>query len=279
MTIEHQRQWEFLKKKFESNQLSHAYLFSGPKEAGKELFAKEFVKFINCLATEKPCQRCQNCNMIDNGSFPDLLTLKSIDSESSQKNEKDMMELEIKQVRNAQNFLAYKAYYGNIKTVIVEDAQRMNQEAQSCFLKTLEEPKGKTLIILLSSRTDFLLPTIFSRCQQVKFFDNGKYEISKDEQKVLSDLKVIISSELAEKFRYAKNVNLEEGNLSNMLRILQKYFRQLLLASIGVGSIKDTSYSMPKLKNNLTLIENLLYQTSTSHVNKKLALEVLLLEL
>src|SRR5439155_12638026 len=114
---------------------------------------------------------CQNCLAIEKGSYPDLLFIKSSNSQSSIKDEVDKMEIDVAQVREAQNFLSYKSYYGGFKAVIVDDADRMNQEAQSCFLKTLEEPKGKTIIILNSSKPQILLQTITSRSQEIKFFN------------------------------------------------------------------------------------------------------------
>ena len=293
MEIKYQKQWEFLKGKFETGQLAHAYLLSGTKETEKEVFAKEFVKFINCLysnshgrencSVDEKKEICQNCKMINSGSFPDLLTVTSGNSESSLKNEKDMMEIGVGQIRSAQKFLSYKSYYGAYKTVIVEDAERMTLEAQNCFLKSLEEPKGKTIIFLLTSKPDLLLPTIFSRCQQIKLFSTEKYEISPEEKIVMQDLLKIINSDLAEKFKYAKSVNLEEGNFNKVLNILQRYFRQLLLIKIGVISknqvveIKD--FTIGQIKKVLELIENLIYQADKTNTNKKLALEILLMEI
>ena len=122
------KQWAFLKNKFEAGQLGHAYLFSGPKEANIPAFAKELVKFISgkgiagsdlaILAIEKE-------------QFPDLLIVKSQNSGSSLKNEKDMMEIDVAQIRRVNNFLSYKSYYAGYKTVIIENAERMNTEAQN----------------------------------------------------------------------------------------------------------------------------------------------------
>jgi len=144
MLVGHKKQWEFLKKKLDVDQLSHAYLFTGEEGIGKKLFAKEFAELAGC-------------------KFPDLMTVK----EQNRKDEKfgDGGEIKISQIREVQNFLSYKSYNGLYKTVIIDDAEKMNQEAQSCFLKTLEEPKGKTLLFLITSKPDMILPTIFSRCQ------------------------------------------------------------------------------------------------------------------
>ena len=275
--MNYQKQWEFLKNKFEAEQLAHAYLFSGQDIAGINLFAKEFIKSINSLDI---LNAKQQASLIDNENFPDLMVVKSIYSKSSVDNEKDMMEIDISQIREVNNFLSYKSYYGGYKTVVVHDAHRMNVEAQSSFLKTLEEPKGKTLIILISSKPEALLNTITSRCQEVTFFLSQKEKLLETEQVEFGELLTIINSDLATKFQYAKKVNLEGDNFNNILYFLQKYFRKFLLIEIGaLKGEKTHNYSLEKLKNIIRLIENINYQTIKSNLNNKLALEVLLLEI
>ena len=286
MIIGHEKQWSFLKNKLESGQLSHAYLFAGEKQLGKKFFAKEFIKLINCLEkTGKPCHACQNCQMIEKGSFPDLLTVESNEGE-----------LKIEKLREAQNFLSYKSYYGSFKAVIINDAEKMNQESQNCFLKTLEEPKGKTIIILISSRPDLLLETIVSRCQTVKFFMTGRAEDlflnpeeAKKEENILKEILEAINSGLAEKFKYAKSLDFDAQPLSQTLAILIKYFRYLLLLKIGLDNQKKKyfadlpsylkNYPAPKIKKTINLIEYISRQASFTNINQKLALEYLLIEI
>jgi len=272
----YKKQEDFLIGNFESGNLAHAYLFSGQDVESIENFTKELLGVINSAIP-------QSAGMIKIESFPDLLLVKSQNSKSSQDNEKDMMEISIEQIRNAQNFLSYKSYYGNFKAVIIENAERMTTEAQNCFLKSLEEPKGKTVIFLLTSRPDLILPTIFSRCQQVKFFYKGKQEVSKDEEMILQNIKKVINSDLAGKFNYTKTINLEGEKFNKILNILQKYFRQNLLSEVGVIEKKPTLegrvFTAGQTSKILRLIEKLSYQTSIYNINEKLALEVLLMEI
>ncbi|OGZ69017.1 MAG: hypothetical protein A3D35_02675 [Candidatus Staskawiczbacteria bacterium RIFCSPHIGHO2_02_FULL_34_9] len=265
----HQKQWNFLKDKFENNQFSHAYLFSGPKETGKTSFAKELVKLINRSIPNGE-------KMIESGNFPDLKIIRSKDSKSSLENEKDMMSIEIEQIRDVQDFLSLTTYYGNYKAVIVQDAERMTLEAENCFLKTLEEPKGKTIIILTSSKPNLLLQTVTSRCQEIRFFYNEKYEISKDEELIIRNLEKVMNSSLAEKFQYTKNANLDSENFEKILMALRKHFRELMLDKI-MG--KEVNYTISKIKNILELIEYINSQSYITNVNNKLALEVLLMEI
>ncbi len=272
MIIQYQKQWDFLKNKFEAGNLAHGYIFAGYDMAGIKQFTKEFFELVHCL---KPNIK----------QYPDLLTINSLQSESSVKNEKDMMEIDIKQIRAVQDFLAYKSYYGGYKTVVIENAERMNTEAQNCFLKSLEEPKGQTLIILQSAKPEMLLSTIFSRCQVIKFLG---VPTAVGTQELPKDLQNIISLDLAEKFKYVKSANLEGDNFNVILNGLQRHFRSALLEKIGV--VCDTNiqmhtnntnqnYTIEKLKKIIRLIETLNHQAAVSNVNTKLALEVLLMEI
>ncbi len=265
MLIGHNKQWEFLKKKFEQNQLSHAYLFSGQEGIGKKTFAKEFAEFVNC-------------------KFPDLMVLSP-----NEKDEKfgDGGEIKISKIRDVQNFLAYKSYNGGFKIVIIDEAESMNQEAQSCLLKTLEEPKGKTIIFLISSKPDIILPTIFSRCQQIKFFKTKdlpeNLEKKEIEKEILNGLIPVLNSNFAEKFKFVKSIDIEKQKIVGIIQVMQKYLRHLLLAKIGIEKFDEkdgafAKYSIDDLKRVLSLTETLNKELTFTNASPKLALEILLME-
>jgi len=313
--VGHQKQWDFLKKRFESNQLSHAYLFAGPEEIGKRKFALELIKMINCQGNDEKGE-CQNCKLIENEKHPDVLMVEV---------KKDKSEIEISQIREVQQFLSLKPYYSSFKAVIIDEAQKMNQEAQSCFLKTLEEPKGRTILILISSRPEILLPTILSRCQLIKFFacpiteiknyliKNGASEEKAEmfssisegksgraiklflepdkmekEKKILKEVQEICGLDLASKFQYVKN--LPEEDFDNLINSFRRYFRYLLFLKIMGSDFKISNYypspseklklySIAKIKQIIKLIEVIDFRFLTTNINPKLALEILLLEL
>jgi DNA polymerase-3 subunit delta' len=256
MLIGHKKQWEFFKRKFEENQLSHAYLFVGPKEIGKKMFAVEFAEFIGC-------------------KFPDLMIL----SEANKKDPKfgDGGEIKIAQIREAQNFLSYKSYNGGYKMVIVDDAEKMNQEAQSCFLKTLEEPKGQTLLILVTSKPDMMLETISSRCQTIIFSTPKDLPINsekaKKEDELLKNLLLAANSDLADKFKYAKAFDFEAQDFGQVLEILQKHLREELLKEV-----ENKGSNLLKIKNLINLVEDLNKKLLFTNASPKLALEILLME-
>jgi DNA polymerase-3 subunit delta' len=275
--MEHEKQWQFLKNKFEAGQLSHAYLFSGQNGIGKKTFAKEFVALINGKSVPG------SDLTINKEQYPDLLVVASGNSDSSINNEKDMMEIDVAQIRQVNNFLSYKSYYGGYKTVIIEHADRMNQEAQNSFLKTLEEPKGKTLLILLSSKPSTLLPTMISRCQQITFFPFKKHAPSKQHQQILQELLPILQADLATKFQYTKKITAQEQQVGAILEVLQRHLRSIILAKIGVTNMPIqppfANYSLSKMKHIIQLIETLHTQITVTNASPKLALEIVLMEI
>ena len=236
-----------MERNFRANQLSHAYLFIGQKNLGKKDFAKEFSEFIGC-------------------KFPDLMIVEP----------EEQKEIPIAKIREVQNFLLYKSYNGGFKVIIIDEAEKMNQEAQSCLLKTLEEPKGDTLLILVTSKPEMMLSTIFSRCQTMKFFGKpvGSLQKTEEENKILQEFINVIGTDLSEKFKYTKAMDFEKQDLSLTLTILQKYFRNQLLSKIG-----QNSESVKKLIKDIKLVEEINNKITFTNANQKLALEILLMNI
>lgn len=161
MLIGHQKQWQFLKKSAKSGKISHAYLFSGPEHLGKKKIALEFVKLIN--RWQGPIED----GRVVGGWSPDLILIAP----------QQGGEIQISQIKELIQKLSLKSYSAPFKCAILDKAHLMNQEAQNCFLKTLEEPKGKTLLILITESPEMLFPTIRSRCEIIKFFPVKTAEI------------------------------------------------------------------------------------------------------
>ena len=278
MSDRHQKQWDFLKRKFDSKQLSHAYLFSGEKNLGKKDFAKKLAELIGC-------------------KFPDLmLVAASPTGEASLapkgREHSNHAGIPISKIREVQNFLAYKSYNGGFKIVIVDHAHLMNLEAQSCFLKTLEEPKGQTLLILISSKPGMLLPTIFSRCQEIKFLGKPAQNEAEaeEEKKILQDLLKTAPLPLSEKFKYVKQLDPDQQKLAKTLEAFQKYLRYVLFSKIGIERQIEQkyffglspvleNYPVSKIKKIINLSEDISNKITFTNANPKLALEILLMEI
>jgi DNA polymerase-3 subunit delta' len=158
--IGHDRPVSILKRAIQNNAVAHAYLFSGEQGIGKRLTARAFAAALNCQAAGPAggCGVCSSCRKVASGTHPDVHLLSP-----------DGTEIKIDQVRAAQSELSLKPFEGQKKVLIVDSAEAMNDASQNAFLKTLEEPPGDSLIILISAMPQSFLPTIRSRCQELKF--------------------------------------------------------------------------------------------------------------
>ena len=289
MIIGHQKQRQFLKKSVELGKISHAYLFSGEERLGKKRIALEFVKLING----------ENFNI----GHPDLILIEP----------KGGAPIQIAQIRELIQKLSLKPYSAPFKVAIIDQAHLMTKEAQHSFLKTLEEPKGKTLLILITEAPKRLLATIPSRCEVIKFSPVKEVEIKsylkenlsdkdweeaskfclgrpgeavdfisdpqklENRKKIIKELIKISNSGLASRFQFAKDLS-APSDLKEILSIWLSYFRAVLLSKVEDPNLYP-NYSFFKLKNILSQIQNTNFLLASTNVNPRLALEILMLEL
>ena len=162
-----------LRKAYLSDRLPHGLVFSGPVGVGKALTARALGTLFLC---EKPtadqaCGKCHSCHLVAANTHPDFhLIYKELIRFHDKTGKSKGTELSIEVLRNELvRPASQKSIQGRGKVFVVEQAELMNTAAQNAILKTLEEPSGRTLIILLSDQSSSLLPTIFSRCQVMHF--------------------------------------------------------------------------------------------------------------
>lgn len=161
---------DYLRKNLSSGQLAHGYLFYGPEHIGKSKLADIFIASLLCEAGSSgaPCQNCRHCRQLAKGIHPDVFWVKR---------EVDRKDIWIEQIRELRNRLGMSTFLNSYKIAVIEGAERMNPESASALLKTLEEPTPKTILILLTSKINFLPATIVSRCQVLRFKPAGAAEI------------------------------------------------------------------------------------------------------
>ena len=146
--------------------LSHAYLFSGQEMIGKRTFALELISLAAQLSGSTT-----EYLVVEPLSNPDILVVNAASSESGQT-------IAIEEVRKIKNFVSLSPYAAKHKFIVIDDAHLMTVEAQSALLKVLEEPSASSILILVSAYPEALLPTIFSRCQEIKFFPHSRESIN-----------------------------------------------------------------------------------------------------
>lgn len=288
MLIGHQKQWRFLEKSAEQGRLSHAYLFTGQEKLGKKTLALEFIKssFGNPPLLE---------------SHPDFLFIEPAKNE-----------IQINQVKNLNWRLSQTTFSAPFKAAIIDQAHLMNIETQNCFLKTLEEPRGETLLILITEHPEFLFPTIRSRCEIIKFFPVPKKEIEnylkeqgveekmvriisqisqgrpgmvidflnspqklKEREKLRKEIIKLTKSDLTSRFQYVKKIS-QSADLKEILKIWLTYFREILISDL-ISQSNPTR--LKKISAILKKIQDTYFLISTTNVNPRLAMEILMLEL
>ena len=184
-TIWHEKQKKQIESDIINNNLSHAYLFSGPVGIGKFEFAKEIAQVLMC--ENNWCKTCSNCRQIDNLSHSDFLILDMLfideqntdfdiiskysnvnQSHRSSTPKAKTNKIDIKLIKNIQEKINEKKI-SKYKICIIKNIDRITTEAANAFLKSIEEPPENTIFIFTTAKESLLLPTIISRLRIIAF--------------------------------------------------------------------------------------------------------------
>lgn len=158
--IGHEKEIEALKKTIKGGTISHSYLFEGEESIGKRKVAYAFAKTLLCKEQkDTPCNHCISCTKFDNGNHPDFFVI-----------EPENNIIRVHQVESLIKEITTYPFESLRKVFIIDDSHKMNIESKNTLLKTLEEPPHYVNMILISSSTNNLLPTILSRVQNIKFY-------------------------------------------------------------------------------------------------------------
>lgn len=147
------------------DRMPHAMLFCGTEGVGKSLAAEALAAALLCEAPidGEACGHCRSCQALQADAHPDFFRIKP-ESET-----KAAPSIRIEAVRRLQEDLAKIPLLSQRRVVIMQEADKMNEAAANCLLKTIEEPSGQIVFILITSRPSALLDTIISRCMRVEF--------------------------------------------------------------------------------------------------------------
>ncbi|MFC1965674.1 ATP-binding protein [Chloroflexota bacterium] len=156
-----------LQRSLEMDSLAHAYLFIGPAHVGKMTLALNLAQALNCEATEPPCGECASCQKIASGKHADV-QIVGLGHEGNSIEAESRVEISIGQIRQLQHSVNLPPFEGKYKVFIIDGAELLSIEAANCLLKTLEEPVGKVVFMLLTINERLLPATVVSRCQRAE---------------------------------------------------------------------------------------------------------------
>jgi DNA polymerase-3 subunit delta' len=175
---------QLLQRSLDRNRLAHGYLFTGSDLTELEAMARMLAKALNCQSPPArnagglpvdSCDQCDSCRRIDTANHPDVLWARP---------ESKSRIITIDQVREMMQTVNLKPTMAKYKFAIIVAADRLNHNAANAFLKTLEEPPDKSILILLSTEPQRILETILSRCLRLSFA--GERKVSETELSWLS---------------------------------------------------------------------------------------------
>ena len=196
-----------LKNQIKSGRIGHAYLLNGVRGTGKTSTAKILARAINCLNLQdgEPCNECENCKGILNGTITDVLEMDAASNNSVE---------DIRNIREEINFLPTVAKY---RVYIIDEVHMLSTGAFNALLKTLEEPPLHAKFILATTEPQKLPATILSRCQRFDFKKIDNKNIKKRLQIVCNEMNLKVEEDALDIIAV-----LSEGAVRDALSILER---------------------------------------------------------
>lgn len=288
--ISHQGEIDLLKSYINTDKIPRTILFSGIRGIGKSMVALEFFKALNCTTTPvEPCDKCGSCIKAASGNHPDFIKINP-----------DGSEIRVEPVRNVLNELGLKPFLARYRVVVIEPAELLNKSSANLLLKSLEEPPGTTIFILISHKPGLLLPTIISRCQEITFkpiaLDNSESNIDPDILKLTSGAigglidsdveyvsfirnKVLSILNGSDPFSAAESIAKKNGDILIALSIIESFIRDFMVANLGSRNVINEEILKISLNNmdcyffdNISKKLNEIRSMRDSSINMKTAL-------
>jgi DNA polymerase-3 subunit delta' len=183
--IGHRDALAWLRRALHTGRFAHAYLITGPRSVGKRTFALEIAQALNCLAPDvddRPDHSCQACRLIERMVHPDvrlvrraperrLISLKPSAAPGPQRDYSD-------NVQFIQSDAQLKPVMGRAKVYVIVNAEELAEDAGNRLLKTLEEPARSVVFLLTAVERGGVLPTIASRCQEIRLRPSPRAELA-----------------------------------------------------------------------------------------------------
>jgi len=229
MSLIHEKTVTLLSNLVSSGNLPHTLLFTGPDRANKREIAIEFAKYLFHEGGrfnefyKKKCS-CDSCIQVNGGLHPDFYLLEEYP-------------IQIKQVRDLIYRFSLAPFYASRKIAIIENAEGMRLEAANAFLKTIEEPRGNALFILVAYARISVLPTISSRAFEIRFVPQKEWHrrfLAKGD--IVQKIKVFESANLSDMFLGIQKYNIQnKEELVDLLDVWLIKLRECLLSADDMG--------------------------------------------
>ena len=253
---------DHFKKAIEGHKVSHAYILTGEAGMGRKSIANAFAMTLLCeKGGSEPCMVCHSCKQVLGGNHPDLIYVTH--EKPASIGVDDIRE----QINDTIMIRPYSSYY---KIYIVDEAEKMTVQAQNALLKTIEEPPSYAVILLITTNQEAFLPTILSRCIQLKLkplkdftvksyltehlhvpdkeaeicaaFARGNlgkaiHLSSSDEfkelyQKVMSVIKSVGAMDITMLLDCIREIKDQKFEMNDMLDLMQLWFRDVLMFKV-----------------------------------------------
>ena len=180
-----------LQKAMVQKRVGHSYVFSGLSAIGKKTLALEFAQALNCENVDEKngaCGQCASCRKMIHGNHPDMHILET-----------QAQFIRIDAIRNIQEQMTFKPLEGRRRVFLIDDADKMNEQAANALLKTLEEPSADNILMLVTARPYWMPQTILSRCRHVRINPLGAETVARFliEQKQMEPSKALLLASLS----------------------------------------------------------------------------------
>jgi len=205
---------QLLQRSLRKGRLAHAYLFTGHELEELEQIAQALAKTLNCLnpvrdegITIDCCDRCLACKKIEHGNHTDVHWVRP---------EMKSRTISVDAIRDLMKEMHLKPNEALYKVAIIVAADRLGIQAANAFLKTLEEPPEKSVLILLTTDPHRILETILSRCLRLNFAGSGSAPVRPDHLEWLNSFSALAAAEQKSLLGRYRLMDLLVGKLSEM---------------------------------------------------------------
>lgn len=218
---------ELLRRTLAGNRVAHAYAFVGPPESGCTTAALAFAQALLCPAGG--CGTCRTCAQAAARQHPDLHVISPTPPES---NPRGPRAIRIGAIRELERQAALAPIQAARKLFVLDEADRMTGEAPQAFLKTLEEPPARTVIILVLARARAVPATVLSRCQLVRFPPRPA-SVTREQTEAMEALAEVRTKGVEALFRRAQAFERDRERAERFVDACWLYCRDLLLVRCG----------------------------------------------